>query len=884
MLFQLNMELVICKIVVLVSLVCGLCWAQGLQPSTNGGCVINTCSYARDTRAMDCESRQLVCVPSNTLYKSSDSIKLGQNTITRIKQNSFSGYTRLTQLDISNNLISVLDPLAFHTVSSLQTLLINFNQITQIGATAFSSLRKLIVLQLQGNIINSIHQNAFNDLVGIRELNLAGNRLTNLPDGVFAAMSAMQMLFLQENQLVLSANSQFLRGLRGLQDIDLDGNRFSAIPRLDDLSRLTALDMTDSHVTIISNNTFQNTATLRDVVLSGNIISTIEPLAFNGLGNAVELDLSNNAIADIPFGALSPLRNLETLLLQSNLMTVLRSEHFVHLASLRTLNIEGNQIKRLPLMASLHSLTLLNAKANLLETFDQETLSSLPRMNKLQLTGNRLQCDCRLKALQQWYITSGPAHHPHEIPQCSAAQPVALRGRRITTLSQGDFVCETPTIQSVVRQVHKTAGSSLQLSCIANGFPDPQITWMAPGGFVYTFGPSNRIMVTENGELLFKTIENRDQGEYTCIGINPAGRASATITLRVTPIRNPPNPPKNPPAVPPKPPAVLTTTQPPNVLPNNVTTLPAGAHPVTANPGTNGRTEIVTVVTEKSQTVSDTVKEITEIDPGSNRNHSNADQDKDSKSTESGPFLGSDLTPSSTQSSLARNDGNDVASVCFIGYTLGGLLVAMLCTCLLTMACVIALFIAWRKGLLPSQMKTVNEQKARLVNMICRRESVGEECPTPPSSISYGNRSEIHPPSTIRSGRPSYDRMEDSSLGSSYSFSEVSTESVSVSSREETARYVTTESVIDPVNMRMRQQRLAAIANSVAHSSLSDSEMSNSSYLSRHDPSQRRVYANAAMVEQDPNYTSLWRQGDSNPPAKYERARKVDSRIYIDVR
>ncbi|KAJ8024817.1 Leucine-rich repeat and immunoglobulin-like domain-containing nogo receptor-interacting protein 2 [Holothuria leucospilota] len=851
---------------------------------TTAGCIINTCSYAMDTRAMDCEGRQLVCVPSNRLYRQSETVKLAQNLIPTIRSSSFAGYSGLVQLDISNNVIVTLETNAFHNLRRLQRLYINFNQITEIGATSFSMLGNLRILQLQGNNINVIHPNAFNDLVGIRELNLAGNRLTTLPDGVFSSMTSMQFLFLQENQLTSSPNSHFLRGLRGLQDIDLDGNRFSAIPQLKGLSQLNAFDMTDSHVTTIANNTFLNAITLRDVVLSGNVISLIEPLAFVGLQNTVELDLSYNAIADIPEIAFAPLRNLEVLLLQSNSISSITTEHFRSLRALRTLSLEGNLLQRLPVMNSLLALTVLNVKSNLLETFDQQTLQSLTRLNKLQLVGNKLQCDCRLRALKQFYIASGRAHHPHEIPLCNAPKPPSLRGSRITTVSGEDFVCTAPTIRSGMTTLHSMESSSAILSCISNGFPSPVITWSSPNGLIYRYGETGRVTVTRSGELAFRVVEVRDQGRYTCVGTNPAGTARATVRLVVTP--NPKKPPQTTPTVPNQGPVTL---QPPH----NTTTqqpLPAGTvktltskrimKPITGlSSGPRGTKAETTVnIPTKKPTDSNLVDTGITVDitgddavetPGRKRNTS--DEKHRVKVDNDFPII--------TEPSNREGDENAIAPSCIKGNA-SGVLGAIFSTFIITMACVFAGFAAWRRGLIPHAL-TTNVKKERLIN-IRRQESLNSTSSVPTNIGSQ--RRIIRPSSSLRSGIHS---NEDSSLGSSYSFSEVSTESVSVSSREETARYVTTESVADPDSVRMRQQRLAAIANSSAFlSSLSDSE--NSSSCTPRQTSQRRLYANAEVVQQDPNYTSLWRQGE-NPQQmsgiEYERARNdVDSRIYIDVR
>ncbi|KAF4789872.1 hypothetical protein TURU_146994 [Turdus rufiventris] len=76
----------------------------------------------------------------------------------------------VTELDLSNNSISVLANHTFSNMTQLSTLILSYNRLRCIPVHAFNGLRSLRVLTLHGNDISSVPEGSFNDLVSLSHL------------------------------------------------------------------------------------------------------------------------------------------------------------------------------------------------------------------------------------------------------------------------------------------------------------------------------------------------------------------------------------------------------------------------------------------------------------------------------------------------------------------------------------------------------------------------------------------------------------------------------------------------------------------------------------------------------------------------------------------
>lgn len=124
--------------------------------------------------------------------------------------------------------------------------------------------------------------------------------------------------------------------------------------------KLEVLDASINRIRMLKNNSFTTYSSLRFLYLNDNPITIIEPFAFEPLENLEVLDLSLNAIRDLP--ALLP-------------------------STLRKLYISDNPVVSMPL-ANAVSLQYVNMAKCLLT--DLPYLGELPNLLELDLTGNPL--------------------------------------------------------------------------------------------------------------------------------------------------------------------------------------------------------------------------------------------------------------------------------------------------------------------------------------------------------------------------------------------------------------------------------------------------------------------------------------------------------------
>ncbi|XP_071506944.1 adhesion G-protein coupled receptor G6-like [Diadema antillarum] len=144
--------------------------------------------------------------------------------------------------------------------------------------------------------------------------------------------------------------------------------------------------------------------------------------------NTAYLSLQGNSITSLSSSALRGLYHLKTLQLQDNgLRTDLIADGaFSGLENLTSLDLSGNRIllsdvmvKSLRPLTGLKTLTLTN---NNIHTIHPSAVRILDRLEKLDLTGNQLVCDCDLAWFRNWLYNTGHLGHRIMGATCSAPQ------------------------------------------------------------------------------------------------------------------------------------------------------------------------------------------------------------------------------------------------------------------------------------------------------------------------------------------------------------------------------------------------------------------------------------------------------------------------------
>ncbi|XP_061680955.1 hemicentin-1 isoform X2 [Syngnathoides biaculeatus] len=109
---------------------------------------------------------------------------------------------------------------------------------------------------------------------------------------------------------------------------------------------------------------------------------------------------------------------------------------------------------------------------------------------------------------------------------CTAANAAGT-----TSLEMSLTVQIPPSILDLAQEVVVVESNQAQLACVANGVPQPTLSWekdgvpLGEGTGEYTILPS--------GELVIDTAQPGDAGRYTCVATNEVGHDSQTVTLSV---------------------------------------------------------------------------------------------------------------------------------------------------------------------------------------------------------------------------------------------------------------------------------------------------------------------------------------------------------------
>ncbi|KAM9484777.1 uncharacterized protein ACWYII_005367 [Salvelinus alpinus] len=153
---------------------------------------------------------------------------LKDNNLSHVDDGAFSSLQGLRRLDLSRNHLSALGPGFSLGLESLTELLLDHNHLTVLESGAFHSLDSLQKLDLSSNLISTVKPRALGYLTGLRQLHLEGNHLTSLGSGLFSTLRSLEVLGLRGN-LISSTEPGVFAPMSSLTLLDLALNRLSTL-------------------------------------------------------------------------------------------------------------------------------------------------------------------------------------------------------------------------------------------------------------------------------------------------------------------------------------------------------------------------------------------------------------------------------------------------------------------------------------------------------------------------------------------------------------------------------------------------------------------------------------------------------------------------------
>ncbi|XP_029384900.1 toll-like receptor 13 isoform X2 [Echeneis naucrates] len=421
-------------------------------------------------------------------------LDLAYNQIENISDNTFRSLQRLRFLSLSHNRLSSV-PAATRNLSALAELDLSSNRISQLECDDFANQTKLRQLNLYLNSITVLKECVFKDLVQLQVLKLQSNRLSKL-NGAFKELSSFHLTNLRQLQLnnntLTTIESGEFTGLQSLQNLTLHDNQIgklekgcftglgnltlilfqkneikedSLIPGVfNDLINLKRLDFRENKIKYDSDSAlkdppFSQLSHLEKFALPSQHRRLKAQLPRNflqGLKNLKNLDIGNAQLVSLHKDTFTYTPQLERLDISSNEFLDFSDQLFSPIPNLKSLYISRTSLSSLDFLidANLTKLSFLQARKNQYSIIREEVIRSVPALVYLDLQGNSFTCDCDNSFFLQWIEKSQTQVYDAYSFACN--YPAKLKGEKLLSIDVRScsvdiaFICYISTTSAIL--------------------------------------------------------------------------------------------------------------------------------------------------------------------------------------------------------------------------------------------------------------------------------------------------------------------------------------------------------------------------------------------------------------------------------------------------
>ena len=264
----------------------------------------------------------------------------------------------------------------------------------------------LTTLSLGGNDFNQSHIPKFIGSLGnLKFLDLSWANLSGPIPHQFGNISLLQYLHLDNNDLKIVENLEWLSRLSSIEDLDLSSTNLSAandwlevvsqLPKLSNLN-LSVCDLPPvTDLSFLPQINFSNSLSFLDLS-TNHVTQSIFPWLFNYSTSLVEIDLSDNQLGGSIPDTSSKMNSLRTLILDDNQLGGGVPKFFGNMCALQHLSIENNKLSEVEFINNLsgcvqYSLEQLHLHGNQMKGSVPKSMGNLSALQSLHLGSNLLE-------------------------------------------------------------------------------------------------------------------------------------------------------------------------------------------------------------------------------------------------------------------------------------------------------------------------------------------------------------------------------------------------------------------------------------------------------------------------------------------------------------
>ncbi len=307
----------------------------------------------------------------------------------RLSSGMFAGFTRLEDLDLSDNLLGHFQNSHFDGLNLLESLDLSGNELAELEDAALAHLPELEHLNLRGNKLRRIKGSHFEpgsaQAYALETLDLSHNELTELDDFAFSHLASLEALQLNDNQLE-SADEFTFSGAVSLEELNLRRNRIRSVhaSAFADNGELRLLNLSNNRLEEFPN--LSSNGRLTRLWLGWNRIAGVGD-GFSNLPELTALQLSSNRLAEFP--DLSANGKLTRLWLGGNAIAAV-GDGLSNLTELTALQLSRNQLEEMPDLSNNRKLTHLWLEGNKVASVPPRAFAGLSKLQYLNISDNPL--------------------------------------------------------------------------------------------------------------------------------------------------------------------------------------------------------------------------------------------------------------------------------------------------------------------------------------------------------------------------------------------------------------------------------------------------------------------------------------------------------------